>query len=173
MTHPNPTDPGQTRAILDRLNQRLDVSLSKTPPSKRWVRRALHRQGAGRCPVRLKWTDEWGTVWHHSADGVGATPLPCPLTDWNQLDDYLAYHIPDPQATGRREDALARQTPAQVKDEVRATIDLMGKSFHNDYLVAPSSALTPELPLANIGALFEACHNQKVVVSAFEQRHGC
>ena len=61
---------------------------------------------------------------------------------------------------GISDQRLARLTPAQVKDEVRATIDLLGKAFDNAYLVAPSNVLTPEIPLANIVALFEACHNQ-------------
>jgi len=145
----------QSRAILERFNRRFDESLAKAPPSKRWVRRALHRQGAQRCPVRLKrisldlilrypdefadlfaqypedtlfaqayefslgyrpltpmdpiraltesaeWTDEWGTVWHHSVDGVGASPSASPLTDWSQLDDYLARRMPDPREPGR------------------------------------------------------------------------
>lgn len=46
------------------------------------------------------WVDEWGVRWGHSADGVGATPVDCPLKDWGQLDDFLA-RMPDPAAPGR------------------------------------------------------------------------
>jgi len=369
------------RATLDRFNRRYDEAHAKAPPGKRWVRRALHRQGATRCPVRLKrmsfdlllrytdeladlfdrfpddvfatqsyefsigyrppvpvdpvkalmeaaeWTDEWGIRWHHAAGGVGATPAAYPLTDWAQLDDYLAKQLPDPRAPGRLDAAgpavarhggnryfigmthfllfervhalrgmenvfedfyanpealdrllgvltdyyldiirawarwenvdaifvtddwgtqqslmispelwrkyfaaryrricdeahrfgldvhfhscgnilaivgdliddgvdvvdpiqpdavdlkklarefggkaafsggisdqrLARQTPAQVKAEIRATMDLLGAAFGNAYLVAPSNALTPEIPLENIVAMFEACHGE-------------
>ena len=376
------SDLEQSRAVLERFNRRFDESLAKAPPSKRWVRRALHRQGATRCPVRLKrisydlilrypdeladlfaqypedtvfaqgyefslgyrpltpmdpiraltesveWTDEWGTVWHHSADGVGASPSASPLTDWSRLDDYLAHRLPNPREPGRLDGALpalnrhggnryfggmthfllferlhalrgmenvfedfytnpehldrllgvltdyyldiirawarwenvdavfmtddwgtqqslmispelwrkffaaryrriceeahrfgmdvifhscgnvlpivgdlidagvdvldpvqpdamdlealareyggkvafsggisdqrlARLTPAQVKDEIRATIDLLGSAFDNAYLVAPSNVLTPEIPLTNIVAMFEACHGKR------------
>ena len=37
------------------------------------------------------WTDEWGTQWGHAEGGVGATSTGYPLTDWSQLDDYLAH----------------------------------------------------------------------------------
>lgn len=374
-----PTDIEQARATLTRFNQRFDEAHAKAPPSKRWTRRALHRLGATRCPVRLKrmsydlilrypdrladlftqypddalftqayeawsgyrpitpidplralteaaeWTDEWGTAWHHAAGGVGATPAACAMADWSQLDDYLARRLPDPLEPGRLDGALpmvtrhggarymvgmthlllfervqairgmentftdfhtdpealdrllgvltdyavelirgwarwetldaffltddwgtqqalmispelwrkffaaryrricdeahrfgldvifhscgnvsaivgdlidagvdvvdpiqpdamdlkalarefggkvafsggisdqrlARQTPSQVKDEIRATKALLGTAFDNAYLVAPSNMLTPEIPLANLVAMFEACH---------------
>jgi uroporphyrinogen decarboxylase len=51
-------------------------------------------------------------------------------------------------------------TPAQVKDHVHRTIDTLGKAFGNAYLVGPSNSLPPEIPIANLVALFEACHNQ-------------
>jgi uroporphyrinogen decarboxylase len=378
---PDAISPGieQARAALDRFNRRFDEAHAEAPPSKRWTRRALHRRGGYRCPIRLKrmsydlllrypdaladlfaqfpddalfaqpyeawmgyrppapvdplraltepaeWTDEWGTVWHHAAGGVGATPAACPISDWNQLDDFLARCVPDPKESGRLDGALpmvvrhgdrrylagmthlllferlhclrgmeniftdfytdpqsldrllgvltdyavelirlwarwenvdaffltddwgtqralmiapdlwrkffaaryrriceeahrfgldvifhscgnvlaivgdlidagvdvldpvqpdamdlkalarefggkvafsggisdqrlARQTPAQVKDEIRATIDLLGVPFNNALLVAPSNMLTPEIPLANLVAMFEACH---------------
>ena len=53
-----------------------------------------------------RWTDEWGTDWHHTADGVGATPASYPLSDWSMLDDYLAKRMPDPNAPGRMDGAL-------------------------------------------------------------------
>jgi uroporphyrinogen decarboxylase len=51
-------------------------------------------------------------------------------------------------------------TPAQVKDHARRTIDTLGKAFGHAYLVGPSNSLPAEVPLENLQALFEACHNQ-------------
>jgi len=51
-------------------------------------------------------------------------------------------------------------TPAQVKDHVHRTIDILGKAFDNAYLVASSNTLPPEIPIENLQALLEACHNQ-------------
>ena len=45
--------------------------------------------------------DEWGTVWYHVEDGVGMLPHRPPITDWSQLDHYLAHRIPDIDAPGR------------------------------------------------------------------------
>jgi uroporphyrinogen decarboxylase len=59
---------------------------------------------------------------------------------------------------GLSDQTLARQTPAEVTEAVRRTIDLMGSACRNAYLVGPSNVLTPEIPLANIEALFQACH---------------
>jgi uroporphyrinogen decarboxylase len=66
-------------------------------------------RGPGMDPVdtirafteEAEWTDEWGTSWGHAAGGVGATPTANPLTDWSQLDDYLASHVPDGRDPGR------------------------------------------------------------------------
>ena len=55
---------------------------------------------------------------------------------------------------------LAVQSPAQVRDEVRRTIDVLGAPYRNAYIVAPANALMPEVPLANLEALFDACHSQ-------------
>ena len=51
-------------------------------------------------------------------------------------------------------------TPTQVRDHVRRTIDILGKAFGNAYLVGPSNSLPPEIPIENLQALFEACHEQ-------------
>ena len=51
-------------------------------------------------------------------------------------------------------------TPAQVRDHVHRTIDILGKAFGNAYLVGPSNSLPPEIPIENLQALFEACHDQ-------------
>lgn len=379
----NKPSPSEIKAIITRFNDRLDQALCAAAPSKEWVRSALHRKGAPRCPVRLKrlsldvivkygdaladlfcqypedtyfaapyeiflgfqspgrsasidpiealtedsqWTDEWGTLWRHAEGGVGASTVSNPLQDWSQLDAYLT-QMPDPRARGRLSGAegslklhgksryfagmthmllyermhclrgmentfedfyvspeqtdrllgeladyfldiirswgemadvdaifvtddwgtqqalmispkmwrkffasryrrlfdeahrcgldvifhscgnvteiigglidlgidvldpiqpeamdlkeIARQfggkvafcgglsdqrlavcSPAQVKDEVRRAIDTLGGAFKNAYIVAPSNVLTPEIPLENIQALFEACHNQ-------------
>lgn len=55
---------------------------------------------------------------------------------------------------------LARYTPQQAKDEVRRLIDTLGKPFGNAYMIGPANVLTPEVPLANIVALCEACREQ-------------
>jgi hypothetical protein len=47
-----------------------------------------------------------------------------------------------------------------LKDEVRKTIDTLGKPYGNEYLAGPANILTPEIPLENLRALFEACHEQ-------------
>ena len=52
-----------------------------------------------------QWVDEWGVRWGHSSDGVGATPVDCPLKDWGQLDQYIA-RMPDPRAPGRLDAAV-------------------------------------------------------------------
>jgi uroporphyrinogen decarboxylase len=53
---------------------------------------------------------------------------------------------------------LATMTPAEVRDTVWRTIDTLGDPFGNAYLVAPSNSLTPEIPLENLRAMFEAAH---------------
>ena len=47
------------------------------------------------------WADEWGIVWRHSAEGVGANPVAIPIKDWSQLDDYLRNQMPDADEPGR------------------------------------------------------------------------
>jgi uroporphyrinogen decarboxylase len=59
---------------------------------------------------------------------------------------------------GISDQKLVQMTPPQVRDSVCRTIKLMGKRFNNAYLVAPSNYLTPEIPLENLRALFEAVH---------------
>jgi uroporphyrinogen-III decarboxylase len=55
---------------------------------------------------------------------------------------------------------LGTQTPAQVRDDVRRLIDLLGAPFGNAYVLAPANSLMPETPVENLEALFEACHDQ-------------
>ncbi len=38
----------------DQFNQRVDQAELANPPTKKWVGRAIHREGASRCPIRLK-----------------------------------------------------------------------------------------------------------------------
>ncbi len=61
---------------------------------------------------------------------------------------------------GISDQRISTCTPARVKDEVRRAVDTLGKAFKNAYIVAPSNVLTPEIPMRNIEALFEACHAQ-------------
>jgi uroporphyrinogen decarboxylase len=61
---------------------------------------------------------------------------------------------------GISDQELVAFTPAQVRDHVRRTIETIGKASKNAYIVAPSNVLPPEIPLANLEALFEACHSQ-------------
>lgn len=373
----------EIKARLERFHTRVDQAFEKSAPTKSWVRDALARRGASRCPKRLRrlsndvivrygdaladlfreypddiaftapydlfvgyqppeqidrvdpiwamshdaqWMDEWGTRWHHSAGGVGASTITYPLTEWDSLEDYIAHRIPDPFAPGRlnasiptvqkfgktkcvfgmaqlmlyerfhclrsmenaftdfylypkesqrllealtdyfleyirnwgrlegldgllvtddwgtqqslmispdmwrkffadpyrrlfdemhrlglyvlfhscgnvteiigdlidlgvdiidplqpeavdlkeiarnfggkvtfcgglSDQKIARSTPREVRDDVRRTIDTLGRDFKNAYIIAPSNVMTPEIPLENIEAVFRACHN--------------
>jgi uroporphyrinogen decarboxylase len=60
---------------------------------------------------------------------------------------------------GISDQKLAVLTPQETRDHVRRTIDTLGARCGNAYLVGPSNVLCPEVPLANIVALLEACHN--------------
>lgn len=44
----------EREAAIARCNQAIDAAIAGAPPSKAWVRQALRRGGAGRCPVRLR-----------------------------------------------------------------------------------------------------------------------
>ena len=44
----------ERKAIVDRFEARVNAAQKASPPTKDWVRKALKRQGAARCPVRLK-----------------------------------------------------------------------------------------------------------------------
>ena len=39
--------------ILGRFVERIDAAMQAAPPTKQWVKEALHRKGSGRCPIRL------------------------------------------------------------------------------------------------------------------------
>ena len=53
---------------------------------------------------------------------------------------------------------LSTYKPWQVKDMVRRTIDTLAKPFGGGLIVSPDNVLTPELPLENIRAMVQACH---------------
>lgn len=63
-------------------------------------------------------------------------------------------------AGGLPEQTLPHLSPAQVRDEVHRAIDLLGGPFGNAYIPAPSNSLLADVPLANLVALFEACHDR-------------
>jgi hypothetical protein len=42
----------------------------------------------------------------------------------------------------------------------QATRDLLGGAFDNACLLAPSNMLTPDIPLPNLVAMFEDCHER-------------
>ena len=73
---------------------------------------------------------------------------------WVKLSDTVAF------CGGISDQRLGTQTPAQVRDEVRWLIDTLGAPFDNAYVLAPANSLMPEIPLENLVALFEACHDQ-------------
>ena len=55
---------------------------------------------------------------------------------------------------------LAHGTPQEVRHTVRRLIDTLGRPFGGGFIVAPANVLTPEIPLENLMALFEAAHSQ-------------
>lgn len=66
-------------------------------------------------------------------------------------------HISFCGAVNARE-MLSTHTPQQVKDMVRRTIDTLARPFNGGLILAPDNVLTPDLPLENIRAMIEACH---------------
>ncbi len=57
------------------------------------------------------------------------------------------------------QDLLPFGSPRQIKDSVRRLIDTLGRPFGNSLIVAPANTVTPEVPLENFRALFEASHS--------------
>jgi uroporphyrinogen decarboxylase len=53
---------------------------------------------------------------------------------------------------------LATRSPGEVRHEVRRTIDTLGRPFDNSLIVSPANVMTPEIPIENLRALFQACH---------------
>jgi uroporphyrinogen decarboxylase len=60
------------------------------------------------------------------------------------------------------QDLLVFGSPQKVKDEVRRLIDTLGRPFGNGLIVAPANTMTPEIPLANLRAMFEASHTERL-----------
>jgi len=55
---------------------------------------------------------------------------------------------------------LPHAKPQEVKDAVRRSIDVLGRPFGNGLILAPTNTITPDVPLENLRAMFEACHQQ-------------
>jgi uroporphyrinogen decarboxylase len=54
---------------------------------------------------------------------------------------------------------LARGTPREVGDTVRRLIETLGGPLGGGFIVSPANVLTPDIPLENLEALFEAAHD--------------
>jgi uroporphyrinogen decarboxylase len=55
---------------------------------------------------------------------------------------------------------LSHASPQEVTDTVRQVIDTLGRPFGGGLIVGPANIMTPEIPLENLRALFEAAHQQ-------------
>ena len=55
---------------------------------------------------------------------------------------------------------LNRATPQELKDNIHWLIETLGKSFGNGFILCPTTSISPETPMENLRALFEACHEQ-------------
>jgi uroporphyrinogen decarboxylase len=53
---------------------------------------------------------------------------------------------------------LPRLGPQEVRDMVHRLVDLLGSPHANALILAPSNSLLADVPLANLEALFAACH---------------
>ncbi len=53
---------------------------------------------------------------------------------------------------------LGSCSPARIKDTVRRVVDTLGAPFRNALILSPGNVITPEVPIENLRALFEACH---------------
>ena len=54
---------------------------------------------------------------------------------------------------------LEDYAPQEVKDMVHRTIDTLGRPFGNSYVVAAANAILPSVPLENLAAMIQACHD--------------
>lgn len=55
---------------------------------------------------------------------------------------------------------LEDYTPQEVKDMVHRTIDTLGRPYGNSYIVAAANSILPSVPLENLAAMIQACHEQ-------------
>jgi len=53
---------------------------------------------------------------------------------------------------------LPHGTPREVRDHINASRDILGRPFGNGLILAPTNTITPDVPLENLRAMFEACH---------------
>jgi uroporphyrinogen decarboxylase len=58
------------------------------------------------------------------------------------------------------QDLLPHGTPAEVKREVRRTIDILG--MNGGYVLAPTHAFQPDIPVENILAMYEEAQGRKI-----------
>jgi uroporphyrinogen decarboxylase len=84
-------------------------------------------------------------------------PLQPTAMDINEIAREFGGHISFCGGINARE-MLPQYTPQEVKDMVRRTRDLLGRPFGNGLILSPDNVLTPDLPLENIRAMIEACH---------------
>ena len=49
-------------------------------------------------------------------------------------------------------------SPGEIKDAVRRSRKTLGTPFKDRLILAPTNVITPEVPLENLRAMFEACH---------------
>ncbi len=148
----------EMEAILTSFEQRTSAAQAASSPSKHWVKRAIRRQGDGRCPVWIKRLS-LDIVLRH---GEALADLFCRYPDDVDVD-LLAR-----QFGGRisfcgaidLQQMLAYGTPSEIRDTVRHRIETLGRPFGGGFIVAPANVMTPEIPLENLEALFEATHEQ-------------
>lgn len=114
----------------------------------------------------------WGKdVWFHSCGNIASIipelievgvdildplqPGPLNLADVaKQFGGKVAF------SGGIDDQRLEEYTPQEVKDMVRRTIDTLGRPYGNSYIVAAANAILPSVPLENLAAMIQACHEQ-------------
>ncbi len=104
----------EKQAIISGFEERVSAAMSKTPPTREWVRKALQRQGSARCPVRLK-RISLDLILRYGND---LADLYCQFPDdvlWVQPYDYsVGFQPPDKQPLNEVE---ALTTQAEWTDE--------------------------------------------------------
>jgi hypothetical protein len=85
----------EMETVIDRFNTRVDAAIAASPPSKERVRRAVRRQGAPRCPVRIRRLS-FDVILRH---GDGLADLFCEFPDdtvfLTAYDVFLGYQAPE------------------------------------------------------------------------------
>jgi uroporphyrinogen decarboxylase len=84
-------------------------------------------------------------------------PIQPTAMDSREVARRFGGHISFLGAVNARE-MLPSYTPQQVKDMVRRVIDTLARPFGGGLILSPDNVLTPDLPLDNIRAMVEACH---------------